>query len=240
MYGRNLLLIFPQAFVLANNGKSVPEVLASNPQAAARFGTSMQAIDHVPGYAVSHLPTVYDWASLGRATIAQGMGSRGAAAFELARAFPNLNFIVQDSPPTIEGASATIPAELSGRVTFAEHELFAPQDAEADVFFFRMVFRGLGDAFAAQVLRAQIPALKPGVKILIQDVVMPEPDAIPLWKDRVARSVDLALECFSNGRERYLEEWREVLKMADERFVLHEVFVPKESLLGVIEVHWTG
>jgi hypothetical protein len=45
-----------------------------------------------------------------------------------------------------------------------------------------MVFRGLGDAFATQVLQAQIPALRQGVKILIQDVVMPEPEAIPLWK----------------------------------------------------------
>jgi hypothetical protein len=52
------------------------------------------------------------------------------------------------------------------------------------------------------------------------------------------RSVDLALECFSNGRERYLDEWKALLAAADERFVLHQVFVPKDSLLGVIEVHW--
>jgi hypothetical protein len=52
------------------------------------------------------------------------------------------------------------------------------------------------------------------------------------------RSVDLALEAFSNGRERYLDEWKALLAAADERFVLHKVFVPKDSLLGVIEVHW--
>ena len=54
------------------------------------------------------------------------------------------------------------------------------------------------------------------------------------------RSVDLALEVFSHGRERYLDEWKALLAAADERFVLHGVFVPKESLLGIIEVHWEG
>jgi hypothetical protein len=117
------------------------------------------------------------------------MGSRGEAAFELARTFTDLKFIVQDSKNTLVDVNSTIPSELAARVMFKEQELFAPQETRADVYFFRMVFRGLGDAFATQVLQAQIPALRPGVKILIQDVVMPEPEAIPLWKDRVARYV---------------------------------------------------
>ena len=54
------------------------------------------------------------------------------------------------------------------------------------------------------------------------------------------RSVDLALEAFSNGRERYLDEWKALLAAADERFVLHKVFVPENSLLGIIEVHWNA
>jgi hypothetical protein len=52
------------------------------------------------------------------------------------------------------------------------------------------------------------------------------------------RSVDLALECFSNGRERYLDEWKALFATADERFVLHRVHVPKNNLLGILEVHW--
>jgi hypothetical protein len=149
----------------------------------------MEAINHVPGYAIKNMSTAYDWASLGNATIVNGMGSRGQAAFELAKVFPNLKFIVQDSKDTLVGANSTIPSELAGRVQFEEHELFAPQDAKAEVYLFRMVFRGLGDALATQVLKAQIPVLRPGVKILIQDVVMPDPDTIPLWKDRLARYV---------------------------------------------------
>jgi hypothetical protein len=165
------------------------DVITSSPEVAMRFGAGMQAINHVPGYAIENITTVYDWASLGDVTIVNGMGSRGEAAFELAKTFTNLKFIVQDSKNTLAGVNSSIPSELAGRVTFEEHEPFAPQEAKADVYFFRMVFRGLGDAFVTQALQAQIPALRPGVKILIQDVVMPEPEAIPLWKDRVARYV---------------------------------------------------
>jgi hypothetical protein len=235
------------------------EVISSDPEVAARFGAGMEAINLVPGYSIENITTVYDWASLGNATIVNGMGSRGQVAFELAKNFPKLKFIVQDSKDTLVGVNSTIPSELAGQIKFEEHELFAPQEAKADVYFFRMVFRGLGDAFATQALKAQVPALQPGAKILIQDVVMPEPETIPLWRDRFARyvtayrnglrsvealltdphrSVDLALECFSNGRERYLDEWKALLAAADERFVLHQVFVPKDSLLGIIEVHW--
>lgn len=115
------------------------------------------------------------------------MGSRGQAALQLAKNFPKLKFIVQDSKDTLAGVNATIPSELAGRFRFEEHKLFEPQDAKADVYFFRMVFRGLGDAFETQGLKAQIPALRPGVKILIQDVVMPKPETIQLWRDRFGR-----------------------------------------------------
>lgn len=48
----------------------------------------------------------------------------------------------------------------------------------------------------------------------------------------------MSLKNFFNGRERYLDEWKALLAAADERFVLHRVYVPEQSLLGILEVHW--
>lgn len=48
----------------------------------------------------------------------------------------------------------------------------------------------------------------------------------------------MSLKCFFNGRERYLDEWKALLAAADERFVLHRVFEPKDSSLGILEIHW--
>jgi hypothetical protein len=89
------------------------------------------------------------------------MGSRGQAAFELAKNFPTLRFIVQDSKDSLAGVGSTVPSELAGRVKFEEHELFAPQDAKAEVYFFRMVFRGLGDAFAPRLRRRRFQLFGP-------------------------------------------------------------------------------
>ena len=68
-----------------------------------------------------------------------------------------------------------------------QHELLDPQTILADVYFFRIVFRNLGDKYAVPILKAQIPVLRPGTRILIQDVVMPQPNVIPLWRERVSR-----------------------------------------------------
>ncbi|KAI3393977.1 hypothetical protein diail_3338 [Diaporthe ilicicola] len=224
-------------FTLAN-GKSVFDVLASDPPRAMRFAGGMQAIDYVPGYAISNVPTVYDWASLGDVLLVNVGGQRGQAAIELAKNFSNVKLLVQDSAMIIKGAESDIPKELKGRVEFQSHELFEPQKVQADVYFFRMVFRNWGDKYAVNALKAQIPALRPRAKILIQDVCMPEQDSIPLWRERIQRSVDMSLKNFFNGRERYLDEWKALLAAADERFVLHRVYVPEQSLLGILEVHW--
>lgn len=154
-----------------------------------RFGTAMQAMKHVPGGAIENLSKIYDWASLGNVYIVNVGGSRGQAAIELASKYGGVKLLVQDSEKAIQGAESGVPEELKGRIEFMEHEIFEPQTVKADVYLFRMVLRSLGDKYAVQALKAQIPVLERGNKILIQDACMPEPDIIPMWKERVARYV---------------------------------------------------
>jgi len=154
-----------------------------------RFAFGMEAINYVPGYAIENVSSVYDWASLGDAYIVDVGGSRGQAAIELAKNFGNIKLLIQDSAMMIQGADSGVPDEVKGRIDFMAHGLFDLQTVKAPVYFFRLVLRGLSDKYAIQVLKAQIPVLQPGVKILIQDAVMPEPDVIPLWRERMARCV---------------------------------------------------
>ncbi|GAP92082.1 putative sterigmatocystin 8-O-methyltransferase [Rosellinia necatrix] len=225
-------------FALVNDGKSVFDVLSTDPARAMRFAGGMKSLDHVPGCADAAVATAYDWSSLGNVLIVNVGGSRGQVAIDLASKFENVKLLVQDSAMVIEGAGSGVPSELKERVQFMKHELFEQQTVRADVYFFRMVIRNWGDKYAVGILKAQVPALRPGAKILIQDACMPEPDAIPLWRERVMRAVDLSVKCYFNSRERYLDEWKSLLAAADERFVLHQVFEPKDSLLSVLEVHW--
>ncbi|RYC60928.1 hypothetical protein CHU98_g5281 [Xylaria longipes] len=227
------------AFALANNGKSVFEVLGSDPKAAMRFAGGMKSLDHVPGCGDAFVAKAYDWASLGDVYIVNLGGQRGSVAIDLASKFENVKLLVQDSAIVIEGADSAVPSQLKERVQFMKHELFENQTVQADVYFFRMILRSWGDKYAVNILKAQIPALKPGAKILIQDACMPGPNsASPLWRERVMRSVDMALKFYFNSYERHLDEWKSLLAAADKRFVLHRVYETMESQLSVLEVHW--
>lgn len=106
---------------------------------------------------------------------------------DLAKNFPKTRFLVQDAAMMISGAE--VPEGLKGRVEFMEHELFAPQTVEADVYFFRMAFRNWNDKNAVNILKVQIPALRPGAKLLIQDACMREPNAVPICEERISRYV---------------------------------------------------
>ncbi|KAI1266969.1 sterigmatocystin 8-O-methyltransferase [Xylariaceae sp. FL1019] len=227
------------AYALANGGKSVYEVLNSDPEVAMRFAGGMKSLDHVPGCGDAFVAKAYDWASLGEVFIVNVGGQRGSVAIDLASKFSNLKLLVQDAAMVIEGADSAVPSQLKERVKFESHELFGNQTVKADVYFFRMVLRSWGDKYAVNILKAQIPALRPEAKILIQDACMPEPgSASPLWRERTMRSVDMALKFYFNSYERHLDEWKALLAAADKRFVLHRVHETMESQLSFLEVHW--
>jgi hypothetical protein len=177
-----------QAYALANGGKSVFEVLGSDPEAAKRFAGGAKALDHVPGCGDAFVATFYNWASLGDVRIVNVGGQRGSVAIDLASKFENLKLLVQDSAAVIDGADAAVPESLKEHVKFMPHELFETQTEQADVYFFRMILRSWTDQKAIKILQAQIPALRPGAKILIQDAVLPAPGSdSPLWRERLLR-----------------------------------------------------
>lgn len=50
--------------------------------------------------------------------------------------------------------------------------------------------------------------------------------------------MDLNAGASFNGRNRYLHEWKALLKAAGDRFVLHRVVCPGRSLVSTLEVVW--
>jgi hypothetical protein len=72
-----------------------------------------------------------------------------------------------------------------------QHDYFTPQPVkEADVYFYRFVFHNQYDDKAIQTLRAAIPALKRGARILINDEILPEPGKIRWRNERAVRGLD--------------------------------------------------
>jgi hypothetical protein len=140
-------------------------------------------------YDPSFIVDYYDWASLGSAKVIDVGGARGHIAVQLANRFDNLNILVQDMDKVVENAEDDVPENLKDRVTFMAHDLFAPQNVQADIIFFRWIMHNWPDKQCISILRAQIPIFKAGVRIIIQDVCLAEPGTIPLWREKFQRSV---------------------------------------------------
>ncbi|KJZ71732.1 hypothetical protein HIM_08874 [Hirsutella minnesotensis 3608] len=226
-------------FSLANDtSESLYSILGRNPERAALFANAMKIYTVKPEYNPSYIVDHYDWASLGDAQVVDIGGSQGHIAMALARRFSNLKIVVQDMEQVVQHAGARVPEQFEERVKFMAHDFFSPQTVQANVFFLRWILHNWSDKYCIRILRAQVPMLRPGATIIIQDSCMPEPGAIPLWKEQDLRSSDLQMATLFNARERTVAEWKALLQEAHPGFVLKRKIEPKGSALAILEVIW--
>ncbi|KAK8130698.1 hypothetical protein PG999_003078 [Apiospora kogelbergensis] len=118
------------------------------------------------------------------------------------------------------------------------HELFDQQNVQADVYFFRWVFHNWSDKYCVRILRAQIPALRRGSRLLVQESLMPETTSVCCGAERSSRSMDIEMAYIFNSKERTLPEWKLLFKEADPAFVFVDVIQPKGSALAILEFVW--
>jgi len=213
---------------------SVYEDVTKDPARAASFGRAMQFFSAGEGYEVTSLVDGYPWAKLGNGIVVDVGGANGFASAAISKAFPSLKLIVQD----IRIEKVDYPGT---NIQWMVHDYFTPQPvAGADVYLYRFVFHNLYDEKAVDVLRAAIPALKPGSKVLINDESLPESGTIRWRNERASRGLDaIMLSCMS-GREREVDDWKTLFKKADERYKFLGASTSVGSRLWLIEAEWTG
>lgn len=181
-------------------------ILGRDPARAARFGHAMSIYATKPEYAPRWLVDHYAWDALVSLqklskvnVLAIGGGSYAHVVVELVQRFENLDITIQDLPamlPTTSDSKAAegpVPSNLQDRVDLAPtDDLFAPQTArDNDVILLRWVLHMWPNKYCIRLLRAQIPALKHGVKLIIQDSCLPEPGTVALWREQDLRSATL-------------------------------------------------
>ncbi|KAF2248979.1 sterigmatocystin 8-O-methyltransferase [Trematosphaeria pertusa] len=213
---------------------------AADTKLASRFGASMTSmISDNPAFDPVHLHRSHDWASLGSGLVVDVGGSHGALAISLATAFPNLRFISQDLASSIDGAPQ-VPKGVAGRVLLMPHDFFTPQPVQADAYIFRWIFHNWSDKYAAMILKALVPSLKAGARILVQDGCLPDPGVLPSWRETDLRDMDLLMGTYFNAWERDADEWRELFMKADSRFEFIGITRPLGSALALVEARWGG
>ena len=156
---------------------------------AKRFAGAMATFADGPSISPSLLAKGYPWFSIGNGTglVVDVGGSKGNISVALAQKVPGLHFLVQDLPGALQGAKDTVPKDVATRIDFMEHDFFKDQPLRADAFFFRMIFHNWSDQNVIKILKATIPGLKPGSRIIVNDYLVPEPKTMSLIKERTIR-----------------------------------------------------
>ena len=117
-------------------------------------------------------------------------GSHGAVSVAIARKFPSLRCIVQDRLEVVQAGREMLDTGLQDRVTFMEHDFFTEQPVkDADVYYLRWILHDWSDGYAVWILRALTPALKEKARIVISEIVLPEPGGVPVYQERAYRYV---------------------------------------------------
>lgn len=88
------------------------------------------------------------------------------------------------------------------------------------------------------IIKALIPALKPGAKVVINDRVVPGRGEAPYLAEREARDYDMYMLAFQNAKERTANDWTMLFKESDPRFKPTRLCQPSKSSLAIVEVTW--
>lgn len=171
-------------------------------------------------------------------------GSAGHDAVVLARNFPDLNIIVQDLPKVKPAFEAELPPDIKTRVSFIEHDFFQPQPVQADIYIFKMILHDWPDYEAARILRALVPALKPGARVILFEYMGKQDNTegprLPRSVQQMGTATDLRLMALFNGKERAVDAWKGIFHVADERFDVTTVKANPQTFFAVVEAVWRG
>ncbi|KAH6675785.1 putative O-methyltransferase [Halenospora varia] len=216
--------------------------IEKHPHRAQRFADAMRLFQFSPGMEPSHFTNAYPFSSLSpNGTFVDVGGSHGLNAISVAKTYPHIKCIVQDLPQPIQEGRVNLPSELADRVEFMEHDFFTEQPVKgADVYFFRWIFHNWSDKYSIKILKNLVLALKKGARVVVNEFCLPEPGTVHLEVERTLRIFDLAMKQMANGKERDVQDWIQLFKSADERFVFEGVKMPEGSKLAIIEFSWTG
>ena len=212
------------------------------PDRATDFADAMKWHAILPGFSVPYLVAAFPWGSGGELTLMDIGGELGHVSRALVYHSPTVKCIVQDSPDVIVQGQEGLPACLQERISFQPHDIFREQPMKgADVYRLRLVLHEWSDKYSKMIIKALIPALRPGVKIVIHDRVIPGRGKTSYLAEREARSAplympstskanegfhsdyDMYMLALQNGKERTADEWSMLFKEADPRFKLTSI-----------------
>ncbi|KAH8711876.1 O-methyltransferase-domain-containing protein [Phaeosphaeriaceae sp. PMI808] len=225
------------AFV-TRHGTDLFQFYKQDPKRSARFASAMAGVSRLERHFES-LKLSYPWDQIDTGKVIDVGGGSGHMSVSLARAFPKLELIVQDSLAMLSSASQNDFSDLNGRVTFMPHDFFTVQPVSgAAAYLLRYITHNWNDTDCIRIFKALVPALeksKPGTPLLINDVVLPALGEATRYHDNRMRQVDIMMMVVLGAKQRTEEEFRHLLSEADERFKIKAIH--GKGNMSLIEVY---
>lgn len=164
--------------------------LANMPDRATNFMSAMTWHAMLPGFSPQYLVAVFPWGTGDELTVVDVGGGLGHVSQALVNHNANVKCIVEDTPDVVVQGQESLPKNLQGRISFQAHDFFQEQPVKgADVYLLRLVLHDWSDKYAKMIVKALIPALKPGAKIVVNERVVPGRGEVHYLAEREARSV---------------------------------------------------
>ncbi|KAI1113842.1 S-adenosyl-L-methionine-dependent methyltransferase [Nemania sp. NC0429] len=160
---------------VADPTKGLFDFLADDPARIASFRNTMAMGTRAPGFAVTYFLDNVPWDDAARCPrrIVDIGGSGGDLSKQILGRFPGVASATSVDLPEVT-ATAETPADLEGRLRFLPYNFLAEtMPYEADAYLFRHIFHDWSDQYAVKIFSNLVPALKPGTRIWINEVVLP-------------------------------------------------------------------
>ena len=205
-------------------GMEAFEYMKTHPETARVFDDAMTNMSELVGPAVA---TAYDFGKWG--SLMDVGGGNGMLLASILRAHPELRGVLADLPHTLERARQCdlLGGELASRTTMRPCDFFREVPSGCRAYVMKHVIHDWDDERAQNVLancRRAVPA--DGVLLLVE-WVLPEGNA-----PSAGKFADVVMLLMTGGKERTLEEYRQLLRRAG--FRLNQV-IPTSPDLGIIE-----
>ncbi|KAI1738211.1 S-adenosyl-L-methionine-dependent methyltransferase [Xylaria scruposa] len=220
--------------------------LSSDATMQERFDKAMAGFSRVEGNAAGRSGNIdiaaYPWATAlpSDAVVVDVGGGSGHVSKALAAAFPSFKITVQDREQVITAARQAAGGPGSSTISYQIHSFWDPNPlVGADVYFLRQVIHDWPRKEAIDILRALIPALKPGARVLISEFMVPELADDDLLEAKMIRQMDLQMMAILNAKERTKDELVELFTGADSRFRFNAVYQsPEDRKVCIFEAIW--
>jgi hypothetical protein len=179
-------------------GYSFWEFLKRDPAQAELFNDSMASGRSRAAAAVA---MAYDWSQF--PVIADIGGGIGGQLIEILAAHPACRGILFDLPEGLQGAAP------HDRIEVVSGNFFESAPVGADAYILRSIVHDWPDEQAVAILRTVRKAMKPGARVIVIEMVVPETSepAFSKW-------LDLHMLVVAGGKERTASEFRKLLREA--------------------------